>query len=175
MSRPQGRGSHSPPPAHSPRPGPHTSPVTSLPLSTQGPVQPHPSCPPPRPPQVWGTAVAVPALSWQYHSVPLCSKYQTCPRAEGTSCEGWGDGPWEGQRGFLPSFCPGPCKLLSRPSVAEARQRSHHLKGGSVLSSAEGGFTLCPSTGQQSGSSHKILSLLLEPPLADVYMQKDAS
>lgn len=118
-----------------PRPGPHAFPVTSLPLSAQGPVQPHPSCPHPR---GWGTVVAVPALSWQYHRMPLCSKHQMCPRAEGTSCEGWGGGPWEGERDFLPSFCPGPCKLLSRPSVAGARQRSHHLKGGSVLSPSGG-------------------------------------
>lgn len=155
-----------------PRPGPHASPGTSLPLSAQGPVQPHPSGPHP---QGWGTAVAVPALSWQYHRIPLCSKYQMCPRAEGTSCEGWGDGPWEGERGFLPSFCPGSCNCLAGPVWLGRDRGATTLKAALCCPPQEGGLTLCPSTGQQRGSSRKLLSLRLEPPLGDVHMQKDAS
>lgn len=83
--------------------------------------------------------------------------------------------PGKGREISCLHFALGPANYLASPVWLGRDRGATTLKEALCCPPQEGGLTLCPSAGQQRGSSRQILSLLLEPPLGDAHMQKDAS
>ena len=83
--------------------------------------------------------------------------------------------PGKGREVSCLPFALGPANCLAGPVCLGRDRGATTLKAALCCPPQEGGLTLCPSAGQQRGSSRKLLSLRLKPPLGDVHMQKDAS